>query len=111
MKKIITLLFFTCFFATSFAQYGQHPYGQSNKAQYAYSSNREGFFSAKERDIQIFKINQDFKYNVQSIQMNRYMTRHQKRMAIQRAENEKGAKIAMVNRKFDSQLHNVYGRR
>ena len=39
------------------------------------------------------------------------MTHHQKKVAMKNADYERGAKIAMVNRKFDSQFHNVYGRR
>ena len=74
MKKIITLLFSFGVFATSFAQYN---HGQNNRDdQYTNSSsdnykkrghfNNGNYYSARERDFQIEKINRDFDFQIRN---------------------------------------------
>lgn len=125
MKKIFTLALFSGIFATSFAQYSAHQNNaQQSDAQYAYSSgsqfnkvnsgkyyNNDILFSAKERDFRIDKINHIYQDQLRSIKMNRFMTFYQKKVAIKKAKNEKVFKISMINKKYDSQFHNGYGRR
>ncbi len=115
MKKIFTLTFFIGAFVTSFAQYN-HPGDSRYGGQYAYSSganfsNHNNFMSPRERDFQIDKINREYQFNVRSIEQNPLMRRHQKKVAIRNAENDRNFKIEMLNRKYFSQFPNNYGRR
>lgn len=116
MKKIITLTFFIGAFATSFAQYNHPGTDARRDGQYAYSSqknfnNRDNFMSPRERDFQIDKINREYQFNVRSIEQNPLMRRHQKKVAIRNAENDRNFKIQMLNKKYFGQFPNSYGRR
>ena len=96
MKKIITLAFFIGTFATSFAQY-------NHQTQYAYSlganfNGHNNFMSPRERDFQIDKINREYQFNVRSLEQNPFMKRHQKKIAIRNAENDRNFKIQMLNK-------------
>jgi hypothetical protein len=77
MKKIFTLLFSLGAFATSFAQTGHqnnnkrnHQYvtTRSNTDYKKFDDHRDNIynFSAKERDMQIAKINNDFNFKIKS---------------------------------------------
>ena len=101
---MITLLFTFGIFAKSFAQFN---YGQDNRGgNYAYDQrdhfDRDNFNPARVRDFQIQKINNDFASQIQAIQNNCYMGRHEKRKAIRTAEFERSRQIEIVNAKFDS---------
>lgn len=113
MKKIIILLFSVGAITTSFAQYND-PYGNANwnpaNAQYA-SNVQYGYgnhFSARDRDFQIAKINQDFNFKVQSIENDYYMRHYQKRAAIRNAEYERARQIHIVNARFHRDYHYGY---
>ena len=116
MKKIITLTFFIGAFATSFAQYN-HPGADTRyDGQYAYSSGanfngHNNFMSPRERDFQIDKINREYQFNVRSIEQNPLMRRHQKKIAVRNAGNDRNFKIQMLNKKYFGQFPNNYGRR
>ncbi len=128
MKKIITLLFFVGAFATSFAQYDQrqnNDNGNRRDDQYANSSNgqydghdrndrkfynNENSFSERDRDFQIAKINRDFNFQVQSIQNDRYMRHHERKVALRNAEYERDRQIQMINARFNAGFHNAYDR-
>ena len=125
MKKIITLLFSVGAFATSFAQYNQQQnnddrnYRTEGKRddQYANSSNdnrnydrndknwrpfhKGNYYSAKERDFQIEKINREFYFKVEAIQCDRYLRRREKKAAIRHAKIERFRQIKMVNERFN----------
>ena len=110
MKKIFTLLFFTGIVATSFAQYD---HGQNDRNyNYAYNqrdhSDRGNFNPAKQRDFQIEKINRDFDYQVQAIQNDRYMRRHEKRIAIRNAEIERSRQLQLVDSQFSNFKNDHY---
>jgi hypothetical protein len=125
MKKIITLLFSLGAFTISFAQYDHQRnnddrnYRTENKRddQYAGSSNGDrydnrddrdrrhfdkgNYYSAKERDFQIEKINREFDSRIQAIQCDRYLRRRAKKAAIRNAEIERSGQIQMVNERFN----------
>ncbi|MGH2564328.1 MAG: hypothetical protein ACRDE8_13865 [Ginsengibacter sp.] len=102
MKKIFTLLFSVSVFTTSFAQTGhqenkrndQYVIAKSNTNFKKFDYHRDNIynFSQKERDMQIAKINSDFNLKVKSIISNRHIKRSQKRVLIQKAQNEKDQK-------------------
>ena len=120
MKKIITLLFSAGVFATSFAQTGSHQNNDKKNDQYVTTTSNTDFkkfddhrnniytFSAKERDQQINKINNDFNFKIKSIQNNRHITRRNKNEMIKKAQEEKAQQIKMAEAKFNSKYNSAY---
>ena len=116
MKKIITLLLSVGAFATSFAQ-SSHQTNDKKSNQYVTNkeykkidSHRDNLytFSAKERDMQIAKINSNFDMKVKSIVSNRCIKKSEKRMLIQKAQKEKDQQIQAVNAKFNSKFNSAF---
>ena len=116
MKKIFTLLLSVGFFATSFAQSGHQANDKksnqyvTNKEYKKIDSHRDNLytFSAKERDMQIAKINNSFNLKVKSIVSNRRIKKSEKRVLIQKAQKEKGQQIDVVNAKFNSKFNAAF---
>ena len=119
MKKIFTLLFSVGVFATSFAQTGhqnndkrndQHVTAKSNDEYKKFDNHRDNIynFSAKERDMQIAKINNDFNFKIKSIKGNHHLKRSQKKMWIQKIQSEKDQQIQAVNAKYNSKYNAVF---
>ena len=116
MKKIFILLLSVGAFATSFAQTG-HQANDKKSNQYVTNtqykkidSHRDNLytFSAKERDMQIAKINSNFNLKVKSIVSNRRIKKSEKRMLIQKAQKEKDQQIDAVNAKFNSKFNSAF---
>jgi len=116
MKKIFTLLFFAGVVSTSFAQSG-HQANDKKSNQYVTNneykkidSRRDNLytFSAKEKDMQIAKINNDFNFKVKSIISNRRIKKNQKSVLIQKAQKQKDQQIAAVNAKFNSKFNSAF---
>ena len=116
MKNIFTLLLSVGFFATSFAQSGHQTNNKksneyvTNKEYKKIDSHRDNLytFSAKERDMQIDKINSNFNLKVKSIISNRRIKKSEKRVLIQKAQKEKGQQIEAVNAKFNSKFNAAF---
>ena len=119
MKKIFTVLFSVGFFATSFAQTGhrdnnnrndQHVTAKSNDDYKKFDNHRDDIynFSAKERDREIAKINNDFNFKIKSIKGNYRLKRSQKKMWIQKIQSEKAQQIQAVNAKFNSKYNAAF---
>jgi len=116
MKKIFTLLLSVSVFATSFAQSGHQANDKKSKQHVTNTeykkidSHRDNVytFSAKERDIQIAKINSNFNMNVKSIVSNRRVKKSEKRMLIQSAQKQKDQQIDAVNAKFNSKFNAAF---
>ena len=119
MKKIFTLLFSTSALATSFAQTGSH---QTKKKSNQYITNAEYkkidshrdniyTFSAKERDMQMAKINKDYNFKIAAIKSNKRISRHNKKVLIQKAQLEKSQQMQDVNSKFNSKFNTAYNHR
>jgi hypothetical protein len=119
MKKIITLLLCVGAVATSFAQFHRQQdnddrgYRTENRRddQYGGSSNHNrdnrhwrsyhhGNNYAQARNFQLQKINENFNSRIEAIRRDRYMRRHEKRVAIRNAERERARQIQMVNERF-----------
>ncbi|HET7119154.1 MAG TPA: hypothetical protein VFI29_21855 [Hanamia sp.] len=116
MKKIITLAFCMGIYATSFAQYNHGNYNENRNDRNATTfgrgyDNQRNFFSERDRNFEIARINREFKMKVYSIRHSRYMRHHQKKLAIRSAEYERARQIQMVNARFYNQFHYGYGRR
>ncbi|MDP4286016.1 MAG: hypothetical protein Q8891_16505 [Bacteroidota bacterium] len=127
MKKIFTLLFFVGTAIASFAQ-NNHRHNNNdrnskndqydvalNNQRYRYNNNRnfydhKNYFPAREREYKIDQINRSFDYKINAIRNNRYMRRHEKKVAIRNAENERARQIQIVNARFISENHNGNGK-
>ncbi len=119
MKKIFTLLFSVGVFTTSFAQTGHQKNDKKNDEYVTTKSNadfkkfdghRDNIytFSAKEKDLQIAKINSKFNSKVKSIISNRRIKKSEKRVLIQKAQKEKEQQIEAVNAKFNSKYNTAF---
>jgi hypothetical protein len=60
--------------------------------------------------LEIEKVNQDYNFRVMSIQNNRFMKNHQKKVAIRNAQRRREQQIQFINSKYDRMNHN-WGRR
>jgi hypothetical protein len=119
MKKIFTLLLSVGAFASSFAQTGhqnnnkkndQYVTTRSNTDYKKFDDHRDNIytFSAKERDMQIAKINNDFNFKIKSIKSNHRIKRSQKKMWIQKIQSEKDQQIQAVNAKYNSKYNAAF---
>ena len=120
MKKIITLLFSVGAFAASFAQTGSHQTNGKGNNKYVTTKSNTNYkkfdhhrdniytFSAKEKDRQIAKINSDYDFKIKSIWSNHRINRTQKKMIIQKVQNEKAQKIQAVKAKFNSKYNTAF---
>ncbi len=116
MKNIFTLLFSIGAFTTSFAQTGSHQMDKKNNQYVTNSeykkidSHRDNIytFSVKEKEMQIAKINKDYNLKVSSIKSNKHISRHDKKMLIQKTQSEKAQEIGEVNSKFNSKFNTGY---
>jgi hypothetical protein len=122
MKKIITLLLTAGIFTATYAQKNhghQDDYGRND--QYATTSNgrydngdqdrddpynRRNNSNATQIQMQMERINQEYNYQVMSIQQNVYMNNRQKRLAIRDAQKERNYKLQMVNRQSNGYANN-----
>lgn len=114
MKRIFILLFSISVLATSSAQTGSHQ--TDKKAQYvtnsAYKkidSRRDNIytFSAKEKDMQIDKINKEYNFKAASIKSNKHISKPNKKMLIQKAHDAKTQQLVEVNSKFNSKFNSA----
>jgi hypothetical protein len=121
MKKIFTLLFFVGAFATSFAQKGhdkndQYAVNKSNSDYRKFDNHRDKIytFSAKEKNQEIARINQQFTFKIKSIKNNPFISRSKKKDLIKKMKLEKAQQIEAVNAKFNSKYNSAnsfYGKK
>jgi hypothetical protein len=121
MKKILTLLLSLGIFTVSFAQSNHSrnwndrddAYSTASNGRYDndhhYDNNRN-YSYANQYAMDIQRINDRYNYEVMSIQNNRYMKNHQKRVAIRNAERERDHQIQQINKKYNRMNQN-WGRR
>lgn len=122
MKKILTLLLSLGIFSASFAQgNSQNKDRYDRNDQYATASNghydnqndrrfdnNRNVSYENQRAIEIQRINREYNYKVQSIENNRYMKNHQKKLAIRDAKKERANQIQMLNARYND--HNDHGK-
>lgn len=113
MKKIIVLTLFVGISVVSYSQYnegGRDRYAVSN-GQFDNGQYANNFFPRRERDLEIERINHEFRMKVYSIRSDRYLRHHQKKLAIRDAEMKRDRQIQMVNARFDGRFRDRYDRR
>jgi hypothetical protein len=123
MKKIFTLLLSVGIFSALFAQSNHQKNLYDRNDQYATASNgryynhnnrkydnNRNYSYENQQAFEIQKINQDYNYQVISIQNNRFMRNHQKKVAIRNAQRERDHRIQHMNAKYDRMNQN-WGRR
>ena len=120
MKKLLTLLLSIGLFSATFAQGNHHKnehykkndhYAASGNGQYHRENNgryyqKRNVSYSNQRAEAIQRINRVYKYKVMSIQNNRYMKKHQKKLAIRDLQRERVQQIQMVNRRFNESAYN-----
>src|SRR6185437_1910774 len=102
MKKIITLLLSVGIFSASFAQSNRQRNQYDRNDQYATASNGRDYHQqdrrydnnrnysyADQQSMEVQKINQDYNFQVMSIENNRFMRNHERKVAIRNAERER----------------------
>jgi hypothetical protein len=123
MKKIFTLLLSVGIFSASFAQSNHQKNHYDRNDQYATASNgrydnrydhkydnNRNYSYENQQALEIEKVNQDYNFRVMSIQNNRFMKNHQKKVAIRNAQRQREQQIQFINSKYDRMNHN-WGRR
>jgi hypothetical protein len=120
MKKILTLLLSVGIFSGSFAQSNHQKYQYHRNDQYAIASNgrydedhdhdedhdrkydnHRNYSYENQQALEIQRVNQDYNYQVMSIQNNRFMKNHQKKVAIRDAQRERDAQIQRIESNYD----------
>ncbi len=123
MKKIFTLLLSVGIFSVSFAQSNHQRNRYDRNDQYATASNghydnhndrqynnNRNYSYENQQAFEIQKVNQDFNYQVMSIQNNRFLRNHQKKVAIRNAQRERDQQLQRISSKYDRMNQN-WGRR
>lgn len=123
MKKILTLLLSVGIFSASFAQSNHERNHYDRSDQYATASNdrdyhhhdreydnNRNYSYANQQSMEIQKVNQDYNFQVMSIENNRFMRNHQKKVAIRNAERERDRQVQRINSRYDRMNQN-WGRR
>ena len=104
MKKIITLLFSTAIFATSFAQGNHRQPGRNDGYVYNHGESfSRSNFSPRDRQFQVEKINREFDFKIRAIQNDYTLRRHQRKVAIRGLERERSIRIRMINSRSNYQ--------
>ncbi|MFN8305374.1 MAG: hypothetical protein U0T79_01250 [Ferruginibacter sp.] len=113
MKKISTLVTILMMSATSFAQYdtkddwntkdNEDHYTLNSKNDFDKFDNRfrsTYYFSARERDMQIYEINRKYDYKIRSVQSRVFMSRFEKMRNIRQLEQDRECAIKEIWSKF-----------
>ena len=112
MKKILAVVFSLGLLSTAFAQggyprSGDYGYGRPNNPVYKDRYDRNGgYFSARERDALITRINREFNFRILAVRHNRYMRNAEKRRQIRSLEIRRAQEIRDVNLRFSRQRSN-----
>jgi hypothetical protein len=116
MKKIITLMFTTMLFTASFAQYNSgKDWDKGNNRDIVRNDDRNGngydrddnknfdhrdYYSKRERDMQIDRINREYDYKIQWVKNKFFMSRNQKERQICMLQDQRQAEIRRVMASF-----------
>ena len=131
MKKMFTLLFASAMLSTAFAQNNQRDqrywdkendvykpndnrcYDKQDNGNYGYGKHGNGHndryvFTARDRDMQIERINRNYDYKIRSIRNQYFMNRYQRIQQIRFLEEQRDNEIHEVMRRFNDQ-RNQFG--
>ena len=135
MKKMFTLLFASAMLSTAFAQNDQRHqrdwnkendvykpndnrcYDKQDNGNYGYGKHGNGHndryvFTARDRDMQIERINRNYDYKIRSIRNQYFMNRYQRIRQIRFLEEQRDNEIHEVMHRFNDQRNQFgdYGR-
>jgi len=102
MKKLFILLFSLGMLNTVFAQQSRvESYGKTkNEVRQNASYSNNNSFSAKERDAQLAKINQEFDAKIKAAKKDRHLKNSEKNRQINMFEKQRDSRIKQVNAEF-----------
>ncbi len=109
MKKLFALVFAIGAVTSAFAQrsYDRRDescdviLGQQNRPVYNNNRGNDGYFSTRERDDQIERINRNYSWRIQSVRNDRYLRHAEKKREIRFLENERDTKIREVVERYN----------
>lgn len=109
MKKLFVLVLATGAMTSVFAQRGYDRkdesrdviLGQQNRSVYNDNRGYDGYFSSRERDDQIERINRNYNWRIQSVRNDRYLRHAEKKREIRFLENERDTKIREVVERYN----------
>lgn len=109
MKKLFVLVLATGAMTSVFAQRGYDRkdesrdviLGQQNRSVYNNNRGNDGYFSSRERDDQIERINRNYNWRIQSVRNDRYLRHAEKKREIRFLENERDTKIREVVERYN----------
>jgi len=109
MKKLFVLVMAIGAMTSVFAQRGYDRkdesrdviLGQQNRSVYNNNRSNDGYFSSRERDEQIERINRNYNRRIQSVRNDRYLRNGEKKREIRFLENERDTKIREVIERYN----------
>jgi hypothetical protein len=109
MKKLFALVFAIGAVTSVFAQrsYDRRDesrdviLGQQNHSVYNNNRGNDGYFSTRERDDQIERINRNYNWRIQSVRNDRHLRNAEKKREIRFLENERDSKIREVVERYN----------
>ena len=109
MKKLFALVFAIGAVTSVFAQrsYDRRDesrdviLGQQNHSVYNNNRGNDGYFSTRERDDQIERINRNYNWRIQSVRKDRHLRNAEKKREIRFLENERDSKIREVVERYN----------
>ena len=124
MKKVFALVFALGAMTAVFAQGGYDRRDESrdvilgqNRSVYdndhGYNNNRgynNGYYSTRDRDVQIDRIRREYDWRIQSVERDRYLRRAERRRQVRFLENERDAKIREVMNSYRYENNRNYRR-
>jgi hypothetical protein len=108
MKKVFALVFALGAMTAVFAQRGYDRrdesrdviLGQPNRNVYDEHRN-DGYYSIRERDAQIQRINREYNLRIESVKHDRYLRKAERKRQIRILENERDARIREVIERYN----------
>ena len=109
MKKVFALVLALGAMTAVFAQRGYDHgnesrdviLGQQNRSVYNNNRGNDGYYSSKERDEQIERINRSYNWKIQSVRNDRYLRKSEKKREVRLLENERDARIREVIERYN----------
>jgi hypothetical protein len=85
--------------------------GQQNPSVHNNNRSNDGYFSSRERDELIERINRNYHWKIQSVRNDRHLRNGEKRRQIRFLENERDAKIREVVERYNYYNNNRNNKR
>jgi hypothetical protein len=109
MKKVFALVFALGAMTAVFAQRGNDRrdesrdviLGQPNRNIYDDHRNNNGYYSIRERDAQIERINREYNWRIESVKHDRYLRKAERKRQIRILENERDARIREAMERYN----------